>query len=96
MYTINRPKILAGFLFAFSLLASSASLAWHGHGGYDRHYHRPHHDWAYGGGGFNYGGWDGPNVIINVPVPGRRYVPECHRVEVCNPYGRCWLETQCD
>lgn len=35
-----------------------------------------------------------PNVVINVPVQ-RYYVPVCEEMEVCDPYGQCWLEQFC-
>lgn len=91
------------FLFALSLLASAASHAWHGGGhgggwyGGHGHYHGYRGDYGWGGGGFFYGGgWGpGPNIVINVPPEGY-YVPECENVEVCNRYGRCWIERHCD
>lgn len=35
-----------------------------------------------------------PNVVINVPAQ-RYYVPSCEEMEVCDPYGQCWLEQFC-
>ncbi len=36
--------------------------------------------------------------MIPVPVVPVRpyYVRPCDEVEVCDPYGRCWLERYCD
>lgn len=97
MYLNNNRKTIGCFIFLLGLAASTASMAWHGHhhGGH-REIHR-HLD--YGPSyhrGFSYGGgWVAPNVIIEVPAPGY-YVPRCQTVEVCNPYGSCWLENNCN
>lgn len=76
-----------------------------GWGGGATHYHGggyyPGPGPYYDRGGFYFGGgWGGPNVIINVPVetynPPQYYVRQCDNVEVCDPYGRCWIERYCD
>ncbi|MBA2657129.1 MAG: hypothetical protein H0U70_09135 [Tatlockia sp.] len=94
-------KITACFLLILGLLTSSVSSAWHHHGGHDRYrhqygfnnYHRP--TFPSQGDFFGHGGWSGPEVIINIPAP-NYYVPVCHNVEICNPYGACWLERSCN
>ncbi|TAL63878.1 MAG: hypothetical protein EPN84_04405 [Legionella sp.] len=87
----------------------SMSTAWAGgfvsvRGGPNVHYHRSGvevYNWdGYNRGGYFYGGggWFGPNVVINVPAPAPRryYRPYCENVEVCSPYGDCWIERYCD
>ncbi len=99
----NSKKVIGGFIFALGLLASTASIAWHGHHGGGHHGGGPRHEYgntihrglSYGNGYFyGGGGWGGPEVIINVPAP-NYYVPRCNTIEVCDPYGACWLENSC-
>lgn len=103
MRTVIRSNKKRISLFVLSLLMSASAAAWHGHGG---NWHG-HGGWNggpgyYRGGGYGFdsygGGWGwgfpGPNIVINVPPP-TYYVPECENVEVCNRYGRCWIERHC-
>ncbi|MBA2711259.1 MAG: hypothetical protein H0U57_11785 [Tatlockia sp.] len=99
MMRLNRNKKIGGLLFALGLLASTSGFTWHGHHHGNQHrsldYGNTYHRGLSYGGGYNYGGgWSGPNVIIEVPAP-NYYVPQCHTVEVCNPFGACWLENSC-
>lgn len=98
----KKVSVLAGLLL-------SMSNAWAGGSvsvgvGPNVHYHRNNvevYNWGgnYNRGGYYEGGWyGGPNVVINVPVPAPRryYRPYCEDVEVCSPYGECWIERYCD
>ncbi|MBA2651261.1 MAG: hypothetical protein H0U73_03170 [Tatlockia sp.] len=96
----KNSKVIGSFLLVFGLLASTVSNAWHGaheryrhHPGYN--YHRP--TMPYDNGFFG-GGWGpGPEVIINVPAPNYFVpMPECYNIEVCNPFGACWIESRCN
>ncbi len=102
-----RVVVCALSLFTSAACDAGHGRAEHGHGGYyndggrREHYHGGGGGYGWGGfffgGGdyYNRGGWEGPNIIINVPGP-RQYVPVCQTFEVCDAYGECWLEDRCE
>lgn len=77
-----------------SFIANAWQGAYNGNShGHDQAYQSRSHNHANMPGYYN--GWGaGPSVIINLPSR-RYYQPMCERVEVCNPYGYCWLEREC-
>ncbi|KTD35850.1 hypothetical protein Lnau_0834 [Legionella nautarum] len=102
MFINSKRNTFSTFVFVIGILASTTCAAWHGHGrgwyGGHEHYHGGGYGYGWGGygGGYSYGGgWGGPNIVINVPTR-RYYAPLCEKVEVCNSYGECWLETYCN
>jgi hypothetical protein len=92
-----KGNVIGFMIFILCFLNSAVSSAWQGnnhyHGG---GYYGPGPGVYYGPGGY-WGGWGGPNVIINIPVvPVQPYVRECDTVEVCDTYtDECWLERRC-
>lgn len=105
----KKSRLLCSLLLAMGFITSGPSRAEHGHGDRGSSYRGggPHHyhgggGYHRGGGGYynrggyyNGGGLGGPNIIISVPPP-LYYVPMCQTMEVCNPYGQCWLQEYCD
>ncbi|KGP63217.1 hypothetical protein EP47_04440 [Legionella norrlandica] len=95
------------FLFLGLFLISTSSSAWYSAGiaigftGGNVHYHGDGIYPPWNNGYYYYGGRNiivpnviVPNVVINVPVQ-RVYVPVCEEMEVCDPYGQCWIEQFC-
>lgn len=99
-------KIIYPLVFTGALLVSSACAA-HGGGGHFHggggHFHGgggfPGHPGGYYHGGYYHGhggwGWGGTGVIVGVPFGGY-YPPACQTVRICNHYGHCWLQQECD
>ncbi len=96
----TKRNVSRTIVFAFALLVSAMSSAWHGGGGGYYHgggggYYHGHGDGGYYhvGGGYYGGGWGGPTVVIGTPG---YYAPSCETVRVCNSTGQCWLQQSCD
>lgn len=78
--------------FAALIVAVGVSTTCAANGYNHGHYHEGYH----GRGPGPAWGWGmGPNIVINVPTP-RYYVPACETVRVCDQYGYCWLERECE
>ncbi|WP_058441689.1 hypothetical protein [Legionella brunensis] len=95
--------LIFGIALSFSLVCQANWGLRHYHG-HDPSYYGPGYYGPYGPGGYYdrgwYPGWGGPNVIINVPVPGPvyvpQYIPQCEVVEICNSNDECWLARECN
>ena len=97
MNTNRNGNVSRTLVFTLALLASATCSAWHG-GGY---YHGGgYHGDAYHGGYYNHGGWGGGwgGVSIGIPLGGYYGASNygCSNVQVCNNYGNCWIQQQCN
>ena len=80
---------------SLSIGANAVGTNYHGHGIPYRFHHQNHLHPSNLHGHFE--PWSpAPNVVITLPPRRAQSIPLCETVEVCNYWGECWLERECE
>lgn len=87
--------VISALLLSGGLMISTASNAYHSHGGgYYGHGYYGHGNYGHGYYGRGWG-WSGTGLVVGIPAAIGAYgYANCGRYRVCNGY-QCWYQSNC-